>query len=121
MAEYGTPTDRVINGGGIPQNNPLLNQIYADVLGRPVLVPESNVTGIGSAIFAFMAAGAFNTIEEAQAAVCPHHKVFEPRPENRKTYDTLFSLFRRVYFDFGKPGKDSVFGDVLPTLIEIAG
>ncbi|HWA73787.1 MAG TPA: ribulokinase [Polyangiaceae bacterium] len=121
MAEYGTPTDRVINGGGIPQNNPLLNQIYADVLGRPVLVPESNVTGIGSAIFAFMAAGVFNTIEDAQAAVCPHHKVFEPRPENRKTYDTLFSLFRRVYFDFGKPGKDSVFGDVLPTLIEIAG
>jgi len=39
MAEYGVPVDRVINAGGIPQNNAVLNQVYADVLGKPVLVP----------------------------------------------------------------------------------
>jgi L-ribulokinase len=33
MSEYGAPTLRVINGGGIPQNNPVLNQVYANVLG----------------------------------------------------------------------------------------
>jgi L-ribulokinase len=57
MAEYGAPTLRVINGGGIPQSNPVLNQVYANVLGRPVLVPSGKVTGLGSAIFTFMAGG----------------------------------------------------------------
>jgi len=54
------------------------------------------VTGIGSAIFAFLAAGAFRTIEEAQAKVCPQHAVFTPQPEARQAYDELYSLFRRI-------------------------
>ena len=57
---------RVINAGGIPQKNDVLNQVYANVLGRPVLVPSKSVTSLGSAIFAFLAAGTFKTIEEAQ-------------------------------------------------------
>src|SRR5205085_10353439 len=66
MAEHGVPIKRVINGGGIPQKNEVLNRVYANVLNKPVLVPQSDVTSLGSAIFAFLAAGAFNTIEEAQ-------------------------------------------------------
>ena len=34
MSEYGAPTLRVINGGGIPQNNSVLNQVYANVFGQ---------------------------------------------------------------------------------------
>ena len=120
MSEYGALTKRVINGGGIPQTNPVLNQIYANVLERPVLVPSTPVTGIGAAIFAFLAAGAFRTIEEAQARVCPQHTTFSPQAAAKKTYDALYGLFSRVYFDFGKPAKDSRFGDVLPTLINVA-
>jgi len=120
LNENGVPTDHVINGGGVPQNNPVLNQIYANVLGRPVLVPQSKVTGIGSAIFAMLAAGAVGSIEEAQARVCPQHIVFTPAAETRQTYDTLYSLFRRIYFDFGKPAEGTWFSDVLPTLIRLA-
>jgi L-ribulokinase len=119
MHTYGAPTLRVINGGGIPQNNPVLNQVYANVLGKPVLVPSSKVTGIGSAIFAFMAAGAFKTIEEAQKQICPTHTVFSPQPEAQKIYEQLYELYRRIYFDFGKPSESSRFGDVLPSLIKI--
>jgi L-ribulokinase len=78
------------------------------------------VTGIGSAIFGFLAAGAFRTIEEAQAKVCPKHAVFTPQPEARQAYDELYGLFRRIYFDFGKPAEGTVFSDVLPTLIRVA-
>ncbi len=49
----------------------VLNQVYANVLGKPILVPQCDVTSLGSAIFAFLAAGTFRTIEEAQAALCP--------------------------------------------------
>ena len=70
MGEYGAKIERVINGGGIPQNNPVLNQVYANVIGRPVLVPSQKVTSLGSAIFAFLAAGTFKTLEEAQDKLC---------------------------------------------------
>jgi L-ribulokinase len=120
LSEYGAPTQRVINGGGIPQSNPVLNQVYANVLGRPVLVPSSKVTGLGSAIFAFLAAGSFKTIDEAQRKVCPSYTVLKPQPETQSVYAELYDLYRKIYFDFGRPTEASPFGTVLPKLIEIA-
>ena len=54
MSEYGAPTTRVINGGGIPQNNAVLNQVYANVLGRPVLVPGSKVPALAPPFSRFL-------------------------------------------------------------------
>src|SRR5436305_13178750 len=99
MIEYGAPTVRVINGGGITQNNPVLNQVYANVLGRPVLVPSSKVTGLGSAIFAFIAAGAFSSIDEAQQHVCPSHTVYEPQPDAEDVVRELYELYRKTDFE----------------------
>jgi L-ribulokinase len=120
MSDYGAPTQRVINGGGIPQSNAVLNQVYANVLGRPVLVPSSKVTGLGSAIFAFLSAGSFKSIDEAQRKICPAHTVFEPQPETKEIYRELYALYRKIYFEFGSPAEGSKFGDVLPKLIQIA-
>ncbi len=119
MSEYGAPTLRVINGGGIPQSNAVLNQVYANVLGRPVLVPASKVTGIGSAVFAFLAAGVFKSIGEAQEKICPAHKVYEPEKSAQKVYESLYKYYRQLYFAFGEPGKGE-FGAVLPALIQTA-
>jgi L-ribulokinase len=119
MSEYGAPTLRVINGGGIPQNNSVLNQVYANVLGRPVLVPSSKVTGIGSAIFAFLAARAFKTIDEAQSKICSPFTVYKPENKAQEVYETLYQQYRRLYFQFGEPGKSEL-GQVLPILIKTA-
>src|SRR4051812_41264526 len=78
MAEHGVRIDRVIHGGGVAQKNDVLNRVYANVIGKPVLVPERPITSLGSAIFAFLAAGVFPTIEDAQTALCPKHRVVEP-------------------------------------------
>jgi L-ribulokinase len=120
MTEYGAPTHRVINGGGIPQSNSVLNQVYANVLGRPVLVPSGKVTGLGAAIFAFLAAGSFKTVEEAQTKVCPSYTVYEPQAETQDVYRELYELYRKIYFEFGRPAAGGTFGDVLPKLIQIA-
>lgn len=121
MAEYGTPIHRVINGGGIPQKNDTLNRVYANVLNKPVLVPESEVTSLGSAIFAFLAAGAFPNIEAAQERLCPKYKVFEPDPKEAAVYEELYGLYRKLYFAMGRPGSEAVaIGDVLPALRRIA-
>ncbi|HZV90119.1 MAG TPA: ribulokinase [Candidatus Binatus sp.] len=119
MAEHGVDIKRVINAGGIPQKNNVLNQIYANVLGRPVLVPSKSVTSLGSAIFAFLAAGTFQTVEEAQDKICPEHAVFTPEPVAQKVYNSLYALYQKLYFAFGQ-SHGTQFGDVLPTLITVA-
>jgi len=121
MAEGGVPIDRVINAGGIPQNNAVLNQVYANVLNKPVLVPDGIPTSLGSGIFALLATGAFKTIEDAQAAMCLKHRTFEPEPKAVTTYTDLFALYRKTYFALGTPNADPAsLGDVLPQLKEIA-
>jgi L-ribulokinase len=119
MEETGVQIKRVINAGGIPQQNNALNQVYANVLGRPVLVPSRSVVSLGSAIFAFLAAGTFKTVEEAQEKICPPHKIFEPVKSEQQTYESLFRVYRKLYFALGDPNNGN-FGDVLPTLIHTA-
>ena len=121
MAEYGVPVERVINAGGIPQNNKVLNQVYANVLGKPVLVPAGIPTSLGSGIFALLAAGAFPTIEAAQDAMCLKYATYDPDPVAVALYDRLFGLYREVYFAFGREDADAgPLGRVLPELKRIA-
>ena len=121
MQEHGVPVDRVINGGGIPQKNAVLNQVYANVLGKPILVPKGDVTSLGSAIFAFLAAGAFPSIEAAQEALCPGHTVIEPDVAQAAIYVELFPLYRDLYFSFGERRSPAIeIGKVLPSLRRIA-
>jgi L-ribulokinase len=121
MKEHGVPIRRVIHGGGIPQKNDVLNQVYADVLGVPVLVPERSITSLGSALFAFMAAGTFKTLEAAQDALCPGYRVIEPRAESKRVYADLYPIYRDLYFSMGDPKSPATpMGAVLPRLREIA-
>src|SRR5438094_5420125 len=119
MEEHGVIVRRVINAGGIPQKNDVLNQVYANVLGRPVLVPAGNVVSLGSAIFAFMAAGTFKTIDEAQDKICPAHKVYEPNAAEQRTYEDLYAFYSKMYFAFGRP-ESADFGNLLPGLIQVS-
>src|SRR5947208_803329 len=119
MEQNGVTVRRVINAGGIPQKNDVLNQVYANVLGRPVLVPAGSVVSLGSAIFAFLAAGTFKTVEEAQDAVCPQYKVFQPEPSSKRVYDELYSFYSKIYFAFGQP-QNVDYGKVLPALIQLS-
>ena len=121
MADHGAPIQRVINGGGVPQRNETLNRVYANVLNKPVLVPESEVTSLGSAIFAFLAAGVFQSVEEAQDALCPKYRTVVPDPQDSAVCEELYPLFRKLYFGFGHSGAEPVAaGDVLPALRRIA-
>ena len=119
MAQHGVQIKRVINAGGIPQKNAVLNQVYANVLGRPVLVPSKNVVSLGSAIFAFLAAATFKSIEEAQDRICPSYQTFMPNKSAQATYEKLYPLYSKLYFTLGQRGADGL-GDILPTLIAVA-
>lgn len=115
MEAYGVPVERIVNAGGIPQKSAVLNQVYANILNKPVLVPETDVTSLGSAIFAFIAAGAFTTVTEAQNAMSPDYRVVKPQLDEARTYERMFPVFREAYFDLGERSA------MLATLGEIAG
>ena len=119
MAENGVHIKRVINAGGIPQKNDVLNHVYANVLGRPVLVPSRSVVSLGAAIFAFLAAGTFKNVDEAQDKICPSQNVYAPDKSQQQVYDGLYDHYRSLYFEFGSPEK-SPFGSILPALIRTA-
>jgi L-ribulokinase len=119
MAEHGVHIKRVINAGGIPQKNPVLNQIYSNVLGRPVLVPSKSVVSLGSAIFAFLAGGTFKSVEEAQDKICPPHTFFQPEAPEQRVYEELHRLFKKLYFAFGD-SRTGALADVMPALIRSA-
>jgi L-ribulokinase len=101
LQECGVPIDRVINAGGIPQRNDVLNRVYASAFNKPILVPRESTTSLGSAIFAFLAAGTFDSVETAQEALSPRYRVIEPDPDAVRVYEDLFLQFREIYFARG--------------------
>jgi L-ribulokinase len=119
MAGHGVHIKRVINAGGIPQKNDVLNQVYANVLDRPVLVPAKSVVSLGSAIFAFLAARVFKTVEQAQDKICPPNRKFMPEQSAQQVYGRLYPLYNKLYFAFGNRENTEGVGEVLPALIAI--
>jgi len=76
------------------------------------------VVSLGSAICAFLGAGGFKTIEDAQDKICRTDRDFQPDKSIARIYDNLYELYSKLYFAFGQPREQ--FGDVLPKLIEIS-
>jgi L-ribulokinase len=121
MAEHGVRIDRVINAGGIPQTSEALNQVYANVLNKTVLVPAGIPTSLGSGIFALLAAGAYKSVEEAQEAVCLPLRAVEPDAKAAAIYERLYPLYRDVYFALGRRDAPAqALGNLLPELRKIA-
>jgi len=121
MAENGVPVERVINAGGIPQHNKVLNQVYANVLNKPVDVPDGTPTSLGSGIFAMVAAKVFPTIEAAQQKLCLPNITYHPAPDAVAIYERLYALYRKIYFALGtRDAAPIALGDVLPEVRSIA-
>jgi L-ribulokinase len=121
MEDHGVAVRRIINAGGIPKRNGVLNQVYANIMGKPILVPKGDVTSLGSAIFALLAAGTFPTIEAAQESLCSGYHVVQPEESSVATYRQMYPLFRKLYFSLGARGsKSTELSDILPELRSIA-
>lgn len=89
--------------GGIPNKNPLLMQIYADVLDMPIHVSAcTQAPALGSAIYAAAAAGRgsiFETVETMGDKGC---RVVQPDPGARSVYDDLYREYQRLHDYFGR-------------------
>jgi L-ribulokinase len=107
LQENGVPVRRLVATGGLPHRNPLLVQIYADVLGKPIVVhPSKQGPALGAAILGVLAAGAKASGFRSATAAIRAMAVPQPtrgqaamltvRPDRRarKAYDPLYRRYR---------------------------
>lgn len=108
LVEHGLPVERLVATGGLPHHNPLLVQIYADLLGRTIHVhPSRHGSALGAAILGALAAGrkasGFASATQAIRAMAGSSGKGQPparvvRPDRRATaaYDTAYARYRRL-------------------------
>jgi L-ribulokinase len=109
LEESGVMIDSLIATGGIPHKNPLMMQIYADVMGRDVLIVDRDYTGsVGSAIMGAAAAqDGFPCLAALTGRYAqPFTTVYHSDPASSKLYDELYKAYCEMYSFFG--GKDSL-------------
>ena len=84
--------------GGISKKNPLMLQIYADVLGRPIRIArEEQTTALGASILAAAAAGFHETPAQAvRAMTAPPEITYFPDRERSARYDVLYAEYRTL-------------------------
>ncbi len=120
VEEYGVKIEEVINTGGLSIKNATLMQIYADIIGKPMKVSQSEQTcALGAAIFGAVAAGA-GTWQELQSKVTAiREKVYHPIPENVAVYRELYALYRDVHDAFGVSDWSGKLSHVMKQLLDI--
>ncbi len=83
-------------GGGT--RSPLWNQIKADILGLPVLVPKASTGGAGgAALLAGMGIGLFKDINKTLREIIQIDNRYEPDENNRHLYNELYQIFQSIY------------------------
>ena len=107
IRDYGVPIDRVVCCGGIAEKNDLFMQIYADVIGQPMLIAGSPQTpALGAALSAAVTAGAsaggYDDWNEAQQRMTTlKTKRFEPDRAAHAVYDELYAIYHELHDAFG--------------------
>jgi L-ribulokinase len=125
MRQYGVAIDRVVCCGGIAEKNDLFMQIYADVIGQPMLIAGSPQTpALGSAVSAAVTAGAaaggYATWDEAQRRMTAlKEKRFEPRPAAQRVYDELYGIYRELHDAFGVSGARPELASLMKRLLAV--
>ena len=95
--------DEVYATGGISQKNKFMMQMYADVLNKPVIVPDIKQAGaMGSAVFASYAGGVYDDVKDAVKAMVHLDKTtYMPNGENHKKYMELYKKYKELVKLFG--------------------
>lgn len=101
--EHGVPISEVRVAGGLLKNE-FLMQLYADVTRKSFSSATVEQAGAqGSAIFAAVAAGEYDTLVAAAGQMGGFKKdAYVPCEESAAKYDELYAIYKRLYNFFGR-------------------
>ena len=127
IREFGIPIERVVCCGGIAEKNDLFMQIYADVIGQPMLIAGSPQTpALGAALAAAVTAGAeaggysdWFTAQDRMTTI--KEKRFVPNAESHAVYTDLYGLYRELHDTFGgvRGDRASDLGTIMKRLLDL--
>jgi xylulokinase len=115
MEETGVPVEE-LRVTGKPGESAFLNQLKADIAGRPVLIPRAVMSAaakaseklsgetmslpaelLGLTALGAAAMGAYASVEEAVRRLIGIAETFVPNRENKHIYDDAFGTYRETY------------------------
>ncbi len=108
----GVPVNSIVLSGGIPSKNPLIVQIYTDILNRDIKVCASDqACALGAAVLGIAAApeaitGYKDANEIAGKLAKLQDKVYKPNPDQVAAYDKLYAEYKTLHDYFGKGAND---------------
>ncbi len=102
--DSGIPITRITAAGGIARKNPLLMQIYADILGQDIAVAgTTQAAARGAAIYAAVAGGLYPDLPTAiEQLSVPDAITYHPNPAHAVIYDTLYHAYKTLHRHFGE-------------------
>jgi L-ribulokinase len=103
----GVAVEEFVAAGGL-LGNPVLMQIYSDVINRPIsLLDSAQGPALGSAIYASVAAGVHEDVKAAAAAMgkC-RQRAYVPDPARAETYDALYGVYSELHDWFGRDHRE---------------
>jgi L-ribulokinase len=112
--DSGVPVTEFYASGGISQKNPMLMQIYADIIRMPIRIAGSaQGPALGSAIFGAVAAGkargGYDSVFDAARVMGKLRKeVYTPIEANAKVYDKLYAEYETLHDYFGRGANDAM-------------
>lgn len=108
FAEYNVPIKNIFACGGLAHKSPFIMQIYADIVGKDIILTAMPQTSaLSSGIFAAVAAGSerggYDDFETAaKNMVKPPKCVYHPIEANVKAYQPLFELYKEMHDLMGR-------------------
>lgn len=93
-------TNEVLRFSGGTAMTPLMAQIMADVIGRPIEVIKNprQVGTQGAAAVLAVGLGVLKDIKEVKSMIGVD-KLYEPNMANKRLYDDIFPVFKSLYYD----------------------
>ena len=94
--------------GGLPEQNPFVVQVFADVCNMPIhTAGTAQACALGSAMCGAAVAGSgrggYDSIEQAAARMAkPFKKTYRPAPGKAAAYDELYAEYVRLHDHFGR-------------------
>ncbi len=101
--KHGVKVDEIVGAGGLLKNTWYM-QLLSTVTRRPISVSKSDQAGgLGSAIFAAVAAGVYPDVFKAAEAMAHVEKnAYEPEAAEADRYDALFDVYQELHDMFGR-------------------